>query len=137
LAGGRLAQDDDALDRRQPVPRAVVWEIGVGLRREIRPVEGEQRRLNVEAAVLGVQAEDPPGGGVFPSACWRKASSTAAMHASGVSSRSTSLRDRSNAPALRDVADVKPEMTPIPSLINVLLPREGDQEQRLGRRSSV
>jgi len=39
------------------VPRAVVREIGVGLRREVGLAEGEQRGLNVETAVLGVQAE--------------------------------------------------------------------------------
>src|ERR1043166_8195776 len=55
LARDRLAQDDDALDRRQPMPRAVVREIGIGLRREIGPVEREQRRLDVKTAVFGVQ----------------------------------------------------------------------------------
>ncbi len=58
LASDRVAQHDDALDRRQPVPRAIMREIGVGLRREIGPLEGEQRRLDVKTAVLGVQAED-------------------------------------------------------------------------------
>jgi len=58
LARDRLAQNDDALDRRQPVPCAVVRKIGVGLGREIGPIEREQRRLDVEAAVLGVQTQD-------------------------------------------------------------------------------
>ena len=40
--------------------------------------------------------------GAFPSACSRKASSTAAMHASGVNRRSTSFRDRSSVPVGSD-----------------------------------
>src|SRR5262245_43231126 len=40
-----------------------------------------------------------PGAGALPSACWRKAASTALMHSSGARRRSTSLRDRSSAPA--------------------------------------
>src|SRR5882672_3908726 len=40
-----------------------------------------------------------PGAGALPSACWRKASSTAAKHSSGVRRRSTSLRDKSSVPA--------------------------------------
>jgi hypothetical protein len=39
------------------VPRAVVREIGIGLRREVGLAEGEQRGLDVETAVLGVQGE--------------------------------------------------------------------------------
>src|SRR5260370_27370754 len=57
LARDRFAQDHDALYGRQPVPRAVEREIGIGLRREVGLAEGEQRGLDVETAVLGVQAE--------------------------------------------------------------------------------
>src|SRR5262249_3872689 len=57
LARDRFAQDHDTLYGRQPVPRAVVREIGIGLGREVGLAEGEQRGLDVETAVLGVQAE--------------------------------------------------------------------------------
>ncbi len=49
---------------RQRVPRAVVREIGVGFRGEVRLVELEQGRLDVEAPVPGVQAEDPGSRGL-------------------------------------------------------------------------
>src|SRR5882672_7793814 len=64
-----------------------------------------------------------PGGGALPSACWRKASSTAAMHASGVRRRSTSLREKSSvaaAPA-RELA----KLETLPSLMHLLLPQRG------------
>jgi hypothetical protein len=43
---------------------------------------------------------------------------------------------RCNAPAVREVADVTPEMDTIPSLMAYSFPK-GDQEQRLGREPSV
>src|SRR5262249_49874070 len=65
-----------------------------------------------------------PGGGAFPSACWRKASSTGAMHSSGVSSRSTSLGERRNSPDLHHegvMVGVMAGLIPCPLTLFVLL----------------
>ena len=53
-----VAQHHHALDRRQAMARAVVREVGIGLRGKVGLPEREQRRLDVEAALAAVESED-------------------------------------------------------------------------------